>query len=70
MEVCGQLHALVVLPGGTAPGTHCIGGWVGPRVDLDAVDSRKISCPCRESNSGSMVVQYGIVGSLINDEFG
>jgi hypothetical protein len=25
-----------------APGTHGIGGWVGPRADLDAVEGEKI----------------------------
>jgi hypothetical protein len=24
-------------PEGKAPGTHCIGGWVGPRSGLDIV---------------------------------
>jgi hypothetical protein len=31
MEVSGQLHDPAVLP----PGTHLIGGWVGPRAGLD-----------------------------------
>jgi hypothetical protein len=34
-----------------APGTHWIGGCVGPRVGLDAVEKRKI-LHCRESNPG------------------
>jgi hypothetical protein len=38
-------------PGERAPGTHWIGGWVGPTVDLDAV-TRKIPNSCRESNPG------------------
>jgi hypothetical protein len=29
-------------PGEGAPCTHCIEGWVGPRVGLDAVEKRKI----------------------------
>jgi len=33
-----------------APGTHWIGGWVGPSVVLDAVVKRKIPRPRRESN--------------------
>jgi hypothetical protein len=33
-----------------APGTHWIGGWVGPRAGLDAVVKRKIPSPLRESN--------------------
>ena len=30
-----QRHAPVALPPGKRAGTHCIGGWVGPRVGLD-----------------------------------
>jgi hypothetical protein len=28
-------------PRGRAPGTHCIGGWLGPRAGLDDVEKRK-----------------------------
>jgi hypothetical protein len=28
-------------PGERAPGTHWIGGWVGPRTGLDDVETRK-----------------------------
>jgi hypothetical protein len=28
-------------PGEREPGTHCIGGWVGPRTGLDDVEKRK-----------------------------
>jgi hypothetical protein len=34
MGVGGQHHAAAGLPL-ERPGTHCIGGWVGPRADLD-----------------------------------
>jgi len=37
MEVSGQLHAMAISPPGKAPGTHWIGGWVGPRAILDAL---------------------------------
>jgi hypothetical protein len=30
MGMGGQRHALAALPG-----THCTGGWVGPRAGLD-----------------------------------
>jgi hypothetical protein len=39
-------------PGERAPDTHCVGGSVDPRASLDAVESRTISSPCRESNPG------------------
>jgi hypothetical protein len=43
MEMSGQLHALAAFPPGEiVPGTLWIGGWVGHRTDLDAVENRKI----------------------------
>jgi hypothetical protein len=36
-------------PGEPAPGTHWIGGYVGPRVSLDAVGNRKF-LHCQELN--------------------
>jgi len=35
MGVCGQRNVPAVLPPGRRPGTHCIGGWMGPRAGLD-----------------------------------
>jgi hypothetical protein len=35
MRVGGQRHAPAALPRGNRPGTHCIGGWVGPMAGLD-----------------------------------
>jgi hypothetical protein len=35
MGVGGQRHAPAALPPGKRPGTHCIGGSVGPRSGLD-----------------------------------
>jgi len=40
-----------------APGTHWIGGWVGPRAVLDAVVKRKIPSTRRESNPRTLIVQ-------------
>ena len=31
----GQSHAPAALPPGKRRGTHCTGGWVGPRASLD-----------------------------------
>jgi hypothetical protein len=40
-----------------APGTHWVGGWVGPRTVLDAVVKGKIPSPHRESNPRTPIVQ-------------
>jgi hypothetical protein len=40
--VSGQRHALAALPP-ERPGTHCTGGWVGPRAGLDGY--RKFRSP-------------------------
>jgi hypothetical protein len=40
-----------------APGTHWIGGWVGPRAVVDAMVKRKIPSPRRESNPRTPIVQ-------------
>jgi hypothetical protein len=45
MEVIGQLNALAGLFPGIVCGTHWIGGYVEPRVGLDAVKKGIISCP-------------------------
>jgi hypothetical protein len=47
MEMSGQLY-----PRERALSTHWIGGWMCPRVDLDALTKRKGPCPFQESNPG------------------
>jgi hypothetical protein len=39
------------------PGTHCTGGWVGPRAGLDTEARGKILCLCRGLNLHGPVVQ-------------
>jgi hypothetical protein len=44
MEVSGQLHTpTALIPGKYSPDIHWIGGRVGTRAGLDAVENRKIS---------------------------
>jgi len=41
--VSGQRHAPAALyPQERTPGTHCTGGWVGPRAGLDTESRGKI----------------------------
>jgi hypothetical protein len=41
---CDQFHTQAALPPAEKPPrTHWIGGWVGPRVDLDDMENRKFS---------------------------
>jgi hypothetical protein len=52
MEVVGQLQVLAPPPPPLeewVPGTHWIGGWVGYKSGLDAVEKRKV-LHCRELN--------------------
>jgi hypothetical protein len=42
MEVSGQLHDLAALPSGKrASNTHRTGGYVDPKVGMDALEKRK-----------------------------
>jgi hypothetical protein len=45
------------IPREKAPGTHWIGGWLSPRVGLNAVVKRKIPSPRWESNPRTPIVQ-------------
>jgi hypothetical protein len=44
-------------PGERTSGTHCTGGWVGPRAGLNTEARGKILCPRRGSNPDRPVVQ-------------
>jgi hypothetical protein len=48
---------LAFTPGERTHGTHCTGGWVGPRAGLDTEARGKIICPRRASNPDRPVVQ-------------
>jgi hypothetical protein len=50
MEVSCQIVAPAAFEPGQGPGTHWKGGLVDPIAGLDAMEKRKPSCLCRESN--------------------
>jgi hypothetical protein len=61
LEASGQLHAPVDLPSRKSPGTHWIGGRVGPRTDLHDVKRKLLTLPglkflllCRPARSQSL----------------
>jgi hypothetical protein len=58
MEVSAQLHAPAALHPRKQPPVPTVGGWVGPRAGLDVMKKRIFSCPYRESNPDSSVVQH------------
>jgi hypothetical protein len=58
MGVSGRRHAPAALyPLEWTPGTHCTGGWAGPRAGQDTEARGKIPCLCRGSKLGCLVVQ-------------
>jgi hypothetical protein len=50
-ERSGSRHKRFI-PGKISHDTHRIGGCMGLRVDIDAVERRTVSCPWAESNAG------------------
>jgi hypothetical protein len=53
MEVSGQLQSPVrFTPGERGPGTHWIGGCMGPGAGLHVMEKRNLSYLGRESNPG------------------
>ena len=58
MGVGSQRHSPAALPRGRRPGTHCIGGWMGPRAGLDGCGKTRpptgIRSPDRPARSESL----------------
>jgi hypothetical protein len=50
-----ELHAPAALPPGKEPR---IGGWVGLRDGVDAVEQRSFPCSYRETNPGRLARSY------------
>jgi hypothetical protein len=47
----------LLLPGKGPPECNCMGDWVGPRAILDAVEKRKFSRTCWDSNLFTLFIQ-------------
>jgi hypothetical protein len=43
MEASGQFHAPAALIPRKSPGTHSVGGWVGPTLRLDVSEKRSFA---------------------------
>jgi hypothetical protein len=55
--------------GERAPGTHWIGGWVGPRAGLDDVEKRKfLTLPRLEIRPLGRFTHYAIPAPTITEE--
>jgi hypothetical protein len=55
-------------PGENRPGTHCTGGWVGPRASLDGLEKIKISFSFTKPTKSTHKIHSSIVFlSLQND---
>jgi len=39
------------------PGSHQMGGWVGPIIGMSVLEKTKISCTCQESYHNFSVIQ-------------
>lgn len=57
MEMNGELHASAILPEERASGTHWTEDWMGPKTNLVAEETIKMSHPCMEFNPRSLVIQ-------------
>jgi len=51
MEVNDVLYVPGTSPPRNIPGNHRIGGWVDPRVSLEVLEKRSLSCPFRKIES-------------------
>jgi hypothetical protein len=69
MGVSGQRHAPAALyHGERTPGTHCTGGWVGPRACLDTEARGKILCPAGD-RTPTMDTDVSVVTGLLSSDF-
>jgi len=63
MGVGGQFHAPATLSPRKRPGTHCIGGWVGPRAVLDGCGKSRNH---RDSIPGPSSPQQGAIPTALS----
>jgi hypothetical protein len=71
LDGSGELHASAPFFPRKIPGTHWVGGWVGPRAGM-GVGAKIINLPCWESNPGrparSLVTIPTDLCPFLNDE--
>jgi hypothetical protein len=63
-NVSGRRHTPAALSSGNNPGTHWLGGWVGPRAGLDLLEKKKYVVPTEIRNPDCPAPSYAnsIVG--------
>jgi hypothetical protein len=65
MEVSDHIHSQAALtPGKMSPGVHWIGDWAALSADLDAVEKRKITMICWESNPGLPAPEHVVIPAM------
>lgn len=70
MEMSVDFHAPASLPQGKNAGTHGLGGYVGPKGDLEILEKEKLSSLQRDSKPGPFISQhnpYTYLGMLFNE---
>jgi len=54
-------HPGCLTPVESLTGSHCVGGWVGPRAGVDPLMQRKMFSSCRQSNACPLITLRSII---------
>jgi len=65
MEVSSQLHSTVTLHPEKATTTHWVGGWVGPRINLDLATEGNIPFSAGNRNQVTNIIASHFTDSAL-----
>ena len=65
----GQRHALAVICPRERPGTHCIGGCVGPRAGLDRCGKSRLVCNSGWYTNGNVWYKNDVINVTVSQIF-